>query len=553
MQKQGESLHFSQFFLFFFFLMQKILKGLTIYKIWYGGIGIARLSDGKKVLIKGGALPWSIVDVRVVKSRKDYVEAHLLEIKKQNPELLSGKAICQHFFSPFMQGQDSELQPYQIGCWGCKWQVMNYESQLNLKSEIVKDAFGKLAKKQEIWFLPIVASPLQEGYRNKIEFSFGVYKQLEEAFKKAKKSWSSEEELLAQGMKKYAIDSDFNLGFHKQGEFSKIVDVSACGLISQKANQIFSHLKALCKDSGLAVYDQKTHQGFFRHLVIREGVNTGQVLVNLSVADNNLASHEQTQLREHFLEKIKADPFLQEQVSTLVISYNNGLADIVRNAETEIKTFWGEGMIYENLDFSAFMASEADKESEATTVNFRISPSSFFQTNTLGAQRLFWTAMKMIGRIEGNVLDLYCGAGSIGLSLLKMGIGNELVGVEIVEEAIVDAWHNAKINGLEARSFFVASPAEKMLINFPELQEKIQNVGLVVIDPPREGLHPNVIKYLADLKRQYAFKLLYISCNPITMARDIELLVEEGFSFKQVQPVDLFAHTHHIECISVLY
>ena len=158
----------------------------------------------------------------------------------------------------------------------------------------------------------------------------------------------------------------------------------------------------------------------------------------------------------------------------------------------------------------------------------------------------------MIGHIEGNVLDLYCGAGSIGLSLLKMGIGKELVGVEIVEEAIVDARHNAKINGLEARSFFVASPAEKMLINFPELKEKIQNVGLVVIDPPREGLHPNVIKHLADLKQQYAFKLLYISCNPITMARDIELLVEEGFSFKQVQGVDMFPHTHHIECISVL-
>lgn len=190
-------------------------------------------------------------------------------------------------------------------------------------------------------------------------------------------------------MQKYAIDSDFNLGFHKQGEFSKIVDISACGLISPKANQIFSHLKVLCKDSGLAVYDQKTHQGFFRHLVIREGVNTGQILVNLSVADNNLASHEQTQLREHFLEKIKADPFLQEQVSTLVISYNNGLADIVRNSETEIKTFWGDGVIYENLDFSAFMPSDAEQESETTTVNFRISPSSFFQTNTLGAQRLF--------------------------------------------------------------------------------------------------------------------------------------------------------------------
>lgn len=133
-----------------------------------------------------------------------------------------------------------------------------------------------------------------------------------------------------------------------------------------------------------------------------------------------------------------------------------------------------------------------------------------------------------------------------------MGIGEELIGVEIVEEAIVDARYNAKINGLENKSFFVASAAEKMLINFPELQEKIQNLGLVVIDPPREGLHPSVISYLGDLKKHHDFKLLYISCNPITMARDIELLLEKGFTFKQIQGVDMFVHTHHVECISVL-
>lgn len=533
--------------------MQKILKGLTIYKIWYGGIGIASLPDGKKVLIKGGALPWSIVDVRVVKAKKDYIEAHLLEIKKQDPAILTATAICPHFFSPFLQEQNNGLKPYETGCGGCKWQVMSYEAQLQLKSEIVKDAFGKLLKKQEIWFLPLVASPLQKGYRNKIEFSFGVYKQLSEPFRKAKKSWSSEQELKDQGIEKYAIDSDFNLGFHKQGEFSKIVDISSCGLITEKANQVFYRLKTACKASGLPVYDQKTHQGFFRHLVIREGVNTGQLLVNLSVANDNLSDSKwETQLWEQFLSGLKADPFFQETISTFVISYNNGLADIVRNAETEIKTFRGEGTIHEMLDFSEFSHLDANTATEPTKVKFRISPSSFFQTNTLGAQKLFGTAMKMIGHVEGNILDLYCGTGSIGLSFLSLGLGKELVGVEIVEDAIVDARHNAKINGLQDKCYFVASPAEKMLINFPELKEKIQNIGLVVIDPPRDGLHPNVIKYLADLKKQYAFKLLYISCNPITMARDIELLVEEGFTFKQVQGMDMFPLTHHVECISVL-
>lgn len=391
---------------------------------------------------------------------------------------------------------------------------------------------------------------MQAGYRNKIEFSFGVYKQLEEDFRKAKKSGRDEAELLAEGMQKYEIDSTFNLGFHKQGEFSKIVDVDRCGLISEKANQLFEYLKKLCLESGLPVYDQKTHQGFFRHLVIREGCNTDQILVNLSVSENNLQDDEHhSQLWEQLLEKMKADPYLQSTVSTMVISYNNGLADTVNSPETEIKTFWGEGMIYEKLDFAQLYASDDEGNH---TVSFRISPSSFFQTNTLGAEMLFSAAIKMVGGIEGNILDLYCGAGSIGISMLKQGIGKELVGVEIVEKAIIDAWHNAKINGVEERSYFVASPAEKMLINFPELKEQIQNVGLVVIDPPREGLHPNVISYLADLKKQYQFKLLYISCNPITMARDVELLIEEGFGFNQVQPVDMFAHTHHIECIAVL-
>lgn len=160
----------------------------------------------------------------------------------------------------------------------------------------------------------------------------------------------------------------------------------------------------------------------------------------------------------------------------------------------------------------------------------------------------------MLGHWEGNILDLYCWTGSIGLSLLKNTSKTEssLIGIEIVEEAITDAWHNASINGLKERSLFLSTPAEKMLNNHPQLLEKIQNLGVVIIDPPREGLHPNVVKFLQDLKKEYDFKLLYISCNPITMARDIELLIQEGFSFKQIQAVDMFPHTHHIECISIL-
>ncbi|MDR2189949.1 MAG: methyltransferase domain-containing protein [Candidatus Peribacteria bacterium] len=202
---------------------------------------------------------------------------------------------------------------------------------------------------------------------------------------------------------------------------------------------------------------------------------------------------------------------------------------------------------------------------ETTQITFRISPFSFFQTNTHGAEKLFSTAFAMLGNVKGNILDLYCGTGSIGLSLLKMSNGSfekeqkeqaelpSLIGIEIVEDAIIDARMNAKLNGLEKQSFFVASPAEKALEKYPELAEKIKNLSVVIVDPPRDGLHKNVVEWIASLKEKQPFKLLYISCNPITMARDVELFLEKGFVLKEVQPVDMFPQTHHIESIGILY
>ena len=158
----------------------------------------------------------------------------------------------------------------------------------------------------------------------------------------------------------------------------------------------------------------------------------------------------------------------------------------------------------------------------------------------------------MTGQVEGTILDLYCGTGSIGLSFLKAGKGEKLIGIEIVPEAIADAWYNAKINGLENQVLFVADPAEKALTTNPELRVKIKDIGLVIVDPPRDGLHKNVVNFLGELKKEQDFKLLYISCNPITMVRDIELLLTHGFQIKKIQPVDMFPQTHHIECIGIL-
>ena len=333
-------------------------------------------------------------------------------------------------------------------------------------------------------------------------------------------------------------------------------------------------IEELCIVSWLPVYDQMTHQGFFRHLVIREWTNTQQFLINLSVSDTNLKKDTTAQW-EQLLETLKQDVFLNEKVSTLVITYNNGLADTIRNNESETKTFWWEGYIYEKLIFksskemwrqkgdsrinsslntslSKVSKSEVSDSPTNLHVSFRVSPFSFFQTNTLWAQQLFGQAMKMVGNIEGTILDLYCGTGTIGISFLKVGKGKRLVGIEIVEEAITDARYNAKINGIEDKVVFLANPAEKAFTQTPEIKNKLNNLGLVIIDPPRDGLHKNVVQMICDLKKESDFKLLYISCNPITMVRDIELLLAWWFNIKEIQPVDMFPQTHHIECIGVL-
>ncbi len=517
-----------------------VLEQIKIEKIGYWWVGVITLqgeeykkNDGKKLLIKGWALPGSIVDVLVTRSKKDFLEGRITKIHNNDPQYADCKPFCKHFFHIGTE-QGSEVTSHKIGCGGCKWQVMRYEQQLKLKETIVKEQYQASLDSGEVNFLPIVGSPLEKGYRNKIEFSFGKFIQ-------GNSKWDRE-----------AIESHWNLGFHKQWAFSKIVDIDTCGLIPEDTNNVFEYCKKLCQDSGLPVYDQMKHTGFFRHLAMRHGLNTSQILVNIVVADKYFISDGQKKPRKDLQEKFKQDEFLQEHVTTFVITYNNGLADVVRGPEISTEILWGDGSIYEKLIFGEDRDLQ-EKKQDTIEASFRISPFSFFQTNTLGAQQLFCEAAKIVGNVQWTILDLYCGTGTIGLSFLKMGMGKDLIWIEIVEDAIQDAWHNAKINHLSDNSFFVASPAEKAFEDYPEIQEKLQNLDLVILDPPREGLHKNVIKFLCDIKKDRNFKLLYISCNPVTMARDIELLqANESFKLDTLEPVDLFPQTHHIECIGKL-
>ena len=528
----------------------RILKSIKIEKIGYGGIGLARMPDGKRILIKWGALPGNVVDLKIVKQKKDYIEAHILEVKSYDPNIVDGTIFCPHFFSVLGRQELSEEEKTRIGCGGCKRQLLSYPRQLELKQSIVEESFTKLKKHHgDITVASIIGSPQEKWYRNKIEFSFGKY-----IVKDFTPTGDDKADKAALRKAPITTLSDWSLWFHKQGEFSKIINIESCGLISEKANNLFAHIKELLLASWLPVFDQKTHLGFFRHLVMREWVNTGQVLINLVVADQHLVSDKTKQQRDTLLETLKSDNIIKEQITTWVITYNNGLADITHTPDSETKIFFGEGQIYDQLRFA-----EDNWEIEITPetardihVNFRISPFSFFQTNTLWAQTLFQQAAHMVGAVQWTILDLYCGTWSIWLSFLKMWKWEDVVGIEIVEEAIIDAWHNAKINGVDQKVFFAATPAEKAFTTVPEIMQKLENLWLVVVDPPRDWLHKNVISTLSELRKSHSFKLLYISCNPITMARDIELLIQEWFQIKTLQPVDMFPQTHHIEVIGVL-
>ena len=509
----------------------QLLENVTISKLWYGWVGIGTSSEWKKILIKWGALPNSIVHCRITKKKKDYIEAMMMEVVSYDTQYTDGTIVCAHYKNPLET--IPAWQEHEIWCGWCKRQIMSYDKQCEIKQHLVEDSFRWMS---EIigsigWVQHIIWSPLTYQYRNKIEFSFGKYL--------VRKKWTKKDE-----KKEFLLNHQRQVGFHKQWYFSKVLDVQQCHLVSEKAHEVFVHLKKIIHDSWLPVYDQKMHTWVLRHLVIREWSNTGHIMVNLVMADKNFDNSWYQALRDTLLDTLSHDEFAQKAITTFLITTNNWLADIVRNGESSTKLLRWEGTIMEKLVFTV--------DEEIRDITFRVSPFAFFQTNTFAAQLLFSTAAQTAWGISGTILDLYCGSGSIGLSFLKLGIGKSVVWIEIVEDAIVDAKHNARINGFEDNTYFVAGKAEELVFKDSTVKEQLKWLELIVVDPPRDWLHPKVVTFLNSIKREYSCKLLYISCNPVTMARDIQWLTEGDWTLKSLQPVDMFPQTHHIECIGLM-
>ncbi|MBC7357940.1 MAG: 23S rRNA (uracil(1939)-C(5))-methyltransferase RlmD [Desulfacinum sp.] len=455
----------------------------SVEKLAFGGKGVARV-DGFVVFLDR-ALPGQKVRARIVKKRKSYAEAVVLDVLEPSPHQV--EPVCAHFGV----------------CGGCRWQDLDYGQQLVWKRRHVEECLEHLGDVLETPVGEVVPSPRTTCYRNKMEFTFSGYR------------WLSPEEI---ARKEEAFDRSFALGLHVRGHFDRVFDIGDCRLESPEAMAIVEAVRDFTRRSGLPPYSIREHRGCWRFLVIREGKRTGQRLVHVITGDFPGAEKAVDSLAE----------FLRESgphITTLVHSVNRTRAQVAQGDEERV--LWGPGAIEEELG----------------NLRFRISAQSFFQTNPLAAENLYGTARDFAGLTGAEtVWDLYCGTGSI--ALFVAGHARKVAGFEVVESAIQDAYRNAALNKVDNCVFRVGDL--KDVIRDPAVRGPgVALPDVVITDPPRAGMHPNVIKALLELAPR---RIVAVSCNPATLARDLALL-SERYRVCRVQPFDLFPHTPHIECV----
>lgn len=435
--------------------------------------------EGKTVVVKNG-IPGQKVRFMINKKKGTRLEGRLLEVLDKSP-LEVREPVCSIF----------------PACGGCMYQTMSYEEQLNMKAAQVKKLIDEAVirggqvdteGKPDYIFEGIKGSPQEFAYRNKMEFSFGdEYK-----------------------------DGPLSLGLHKKGSTYDVLNACDCKLVHEDMTKILTCILEYCREEGFSYYHKMQHTGFLRHLLLRRGNTTGEILVNLVTTSEIETDFAELQKR------LLALPLEGKIVGFLHI-INNSLSDVVRSDETRI--LYGQDYFYE----------------EILGLKFKITPFSFFQPNSYGAEVLYKTAREYIGDTkEMTVFDLYSGTGTI--SQIMASVAKEVIGVEIVEEAVKAAGENAHLNGIE-NCRFIAGDVLKVL---DDIQEK---PDFIILDPPRDGIHlkalPKIIDYGVD-------KLVYISCKPTSLARDLEMFLGRGYQVEKVCCVDQFCQTVHVETVVLL-
>jgi 23S rRNA (uracil1939-C5)-methyltransferase len=450
------------------------LVELYVDSLAFGGEGIARI-DGFVVFVKG-AIPHDRVIARIIKKKKDYANGVISEMLTPSSDRI--KAPC----------------PYHEYCGGCRYQHLVYPSQLTYKKEHVADSIKRIGGLTGVIIHDVIHSNDIYGYRNKMEFSF------------SDRPW-----VLPEEFNKEIIKEGVALGLHVPGTFSKVIDIDACLLQNPAGNSILQAVKAHVKKSGLPVYNLKTHEGFWRVLTLRYSWAFDQWMVNIVTAFNKpdyIKAFANT-LHERF-----------PNIKTIVNNINNRMSATAVGEEEIIVT--GEGYINEKI--GAF--------------TFRVSPNSFFQTNTKGAEKLYDQVLKYAGLTGSErVLDLFCGTGTIPIYL--SGHAGEILGMEISESAINDANLNCHINNVSNCRFILG-----------DIRNTIGNISykpdLLIVDPPRTGIHKDIMQTIMGMGVE---RIVYVSCNPATMARDLSDM-KEKYEVLEIQPVDMFPHTYHIESVA---
>jgi 23S rRNA (uracil1939-C5)-methyltransferase len=384
-------------------------------------------------------------------------------------------------------------------CGGCQWQHLQYEGQLKFKAQSVQAALSRIGNLSFPEPDPILPSLEETAYRNKLDFSFSA------------RSWLTKEEL------QQGIADQPALGFHVRGVFDKVLPIQECHLMPPVVNEIRNAVRDFSKQQGYEYYHLKNHTGWLRNLVIRMSADTGKIMVILSVASEDMEKLEAvfSRLQGQF-----------PQISSCIWYLNQKLNDSFQGLEPRV---WKD--------------TESCLKERLGKYQFQISPRSFFQTNTRQAERLYQVVYDAIGEPVEVLYDLYCGAGSIGIFVSDKA--KKIVGIEYVEEAVKDAADNCRLNALNHLCFYAGDM--KKLLN-SELLRKEGRPQVIITDPPRAGMDAPVV---AELLKSGADKIIYVSCNPATQARDLALL-DEGYQITRVQPVDMFPHTTHVECVVVL-
>jgi len=423
----------------------------------------------------------------------DVVDVQLVRKRKSYQE---GKVVN------FKSYSDSRVQPFcdHFGlCGGCKWQHVSYETQIRFKEQQVRDQFERIGKFPVGQWLPILGSENQQYYRNKLEFTFSDSR------------WLTQEEIESgQEIDRRA------LGFHIPGMFDRIVDVQHCYLQGGLSNEIRNTVKSYAVQKGYTFFNHKEKSGLLRNLIVRT-TTLDEIMVVVVFYDDDTAAQQD-------IMQYIAGQF--PQINALMYIVNQKANDTI--LDQDIHLYKGADCIYEQLE----------------DLKFKIGPKSFFQTNTAQAQNLYSVVREMAGLTGSElVYDLYTGTGSIALFLARYC--QKVVGIEYVEEAIHDALENASLNKIDNTVFFAGDMKDVLSSTFIE---KNGRPDVLVTDPPRAGMHGDVVEKIKELAPQ---KIVYVSCNPATQARDIQLL-QDLYTVEKVQPVDMFPHTHHVENVACL-